>query len=195
MVRPPLIRSEGSFYSDLGERGIAKKGRPGMPRYLIIDGYNAIGKIRELESKKDTSLEASRMHLIKMLLDFMSQKRIFDKVFVVFDSKEKALGVRKDSYGDVEVLFATSDRDADRVIVDLLRDSSSEEKISVSSDDNFIRNHARAYGCDVITISELRKIIMLKKKNYRSKITRDKHIEGEKANSINAELKKHWRLD
>ncbi|NQV04179.1 MAG: NYN domain-containing protein [Candidatus Omnitrophica bacterium] len=166
-----------------------------MPRYLIIDGYNAIAKIRELESKKDTSLEASRMHFIKMLLDFMSQKRMFDKVLVVFDSKEKALGVRKDSYGDVEVLFATSDRDADRVIVDLLRDSSDEEKISVSSDDNFIRNHARAYGCDVITINELRKIIMLKKKNYRSKITRDKDIEGDEAKDINAELKKHWRLD
>ena len=166
-----------------------------MPRYLIIDGYNAIARIKELDIRKEVSLEASRMHFIKMLLDFMSQKRIFDKVFIVFDSKEKALGVRKDSYADVEVLFSTSDKDADSVIVDLLRASSGSEKISVSSDDNFIRNHARAYGCDVIAISELRKIIMLKKKNYRSKITGDKHIEGEKAKSINAELKKHWRLD
>ena len=164
-----------------------------MPRFLIIDGYNAIGKIKELEAKKDLSLEASRMFFIQILNDFMAQKNIFSKVFIVFDSKEESLGVRRYSYGKVEALFATADRDADSVIVDLLRNASSREGISVSSDDNFVRNHAKAFGCDVISITELEEIIMLKKKKFRSKI-RDKDLDGEKVKDINEELREHWGL-
>jgi len=165
-----------------------------MSRYLIIDGYNAISKIKELEAKKDISLEASRMYFIKVLLDFMSRKRMFDKIFIVFDSKEKELGIRRDSYGNVEALFTTDDRDADSVIVDILRNASNEDRISVSSDDNFIRNHARVYSSDVISISELKNIIILKKKTPRSKI-REKELRGDKVEDINEELKKHWGLE
>ena len=157
-----------------------------MSRHLIIDGYNAIGKIRELEAKKDISLEASRMHFIKILVDFMAQNRSFDKISIVFDSKDKDIGVTKDSYGRVEVLFATRDKDADGVIVDILRGASSSERITVSSDDNFIRNHARVYGREVMPISELKNIIMLKKKRVGSKIE-EKHLEGETLRHINEE--------
>ena len=164
-----------------------------MSRCLIIDGYNAISKIRKLEAKKDISLEASRMHFINILMNFTSQKRIFDKVFIVFDSKSKELGVRKESYGDIEVLFTMHDRDADSVIVDLLREAPPGDIISVASDDNFVRNHTRVYGQNVISISELENIIMLKKKAPGGKI-KDKHLENNKIRDINEELKKHWRL-
>ena len=164
-----------------------------MSRYLIIDGYNAINKIKELEAKKDISLEASRMHFIKILLGFMAQKRVFDKTFIVFDSKEKSLCVRRESYGNIEVLFGTDEKDADAVIVDLLRHAPSEDAISVSSDDNFVRNHARVYGRDVIPISKLKDIIILKKKGGRSKI-REVDLESHKIKDINEELKRHWRL-
>jgi len=165
-----------------------------VPSYLIIDGYNAIAKIKELEAKKDLSLEASRMFFIQILKEFMARKNIFNKVFIVFDSKEESLGIRRHSYGKVEAVFATADRDADSVIVDLLKNASSKDKISVSSDDNFVRNHAKAFGSDVISISELENIIMLKKKNIRSKI-RDKDLAGEKVKDINEELKKRWGLE
>ena len=165
-----------------------------MPRYLIIDGYNAINKIGELEVRKDSSLEASRMHFVRMLKDFMFQKDMFDKVLLVFDSKEKGLGIRSCSYGNVEALFATNDKDADGVIVDLLRGASSADKISVSSDDNFVRNHARAFGRDVISISELKKIIMLKKGRPEGKI-QEKDLGADKIKDINKELKELWGLE
>jgi len=164
-----------------------------MSKYLIIDGYNAISKIKEVEAKKDISLEAARLCFIKMLIEFMGRKRIFDKIFVVFDSKEKELGVRRQPYGGVEVLFTTFDRDADRVIVDLLRDASAEDRITVSSDDNFVRNHVRVFGHSVISIKELEKIIMLKKKKLRSRI-KEKGLGSAKIKDINEELKTHWGL-
>lgn len=165
-----------------------------MPNYLIIDGYNAINKIKALEAKRDISLEASRMHFIKVLLDFMARKCMFDKIFLVFDSSEKTLGVTKESYGAIEVLFATNEKDADNVIVDILRNASNSDRISVSSDDNFVRNHARVYGRAVISVKELEDLIMLKNEKLRSKI-REKDLEGHKIKGINEELKKHWRLD
>lgn len=164
-----------------------------MSKYLIIDGYNAINKIKRLEAKKDLSLEASRLSFIKMLMDFMAQKRIFDKVFIVFDSKERDLGIKRDSYGPVETLFTTIDKDADSVIVDMLRAASPKDRISVSSDDNFVRNHAKGFGSDVISIRELEKIIMLKKGNLRGKI-REKGLREDTVKGINEELKKHWGL-
>jgi len=166
-----------------------------VPEYLIIDGYNAISKIKELEDKKDISLEASRMYFIKMLSDFTHRNRTFDKIIVVFDSKERGLGVSRESYGGVEVLFATNDKDADGVIVDLLRDASDKDRIKVASDDNFVRNHARVYGSGVIAIKELRAIIMLKKRKGNSKIAKDEDMGDIKRESINAELRKHWRLE
>jgi len=161
---------------------------------LIIDGYNAMHKIKELDNKKDISLEMARLYFVKLLQDFMSRKKMFDKISVVFDSKEDALGVRKDLYGTIEIVFATKDKDADSVIVEILRNASAKDRISVASDDNFVRNHVRVYGKDIVPIAKLREIIMLKKKNHRSKIE-EKGVTDKKINQINEELKKHWGLD
>ncbi|MBU3911462.1 MAG: NYN domain-containing protein [Candidatus Omnitrophica bacterium] len=165
-----------------------------MPRYLIIDGYNAIHKIDELEAKKDISLEAARLYFIKLLNDFMRRKNTFDKICIVFDSKEEALGVRRYSHGRVEALFATRDKDADSAIVDLLRKASPGDKISVASDDNFVKNHARVYSRDVISIKELENIIMLKRQSFKSKI-REKGLGRDDIKDINTELKKRWGIE
>jgi len=164
-----------------------------VPRYLIIDGYNAISKIGELEAQKDSSLEDARTAFIRILKDFMAQKNLFEKIFVIFDSKERALGVRRHLYGKVEVLFTTEHKDADSVIVDMLRNASGEDKISVASDDNFVRNHARVYGCDVISIRQLRDKIILKKPALGSRI-HERGLHPDKIKDINEELKKRWRL-
>lgn len=160
---------------------------------MIIDGYNAIGKTRALEAKKDISLEAARMSFIALLRDFMARKDMFDRIFVVFDSKEETLGVRRHSYGNVDVLFGTKEKDADAVIVDILRDASPADRISVSSDDNFVRNHTRVFGGDVVPVDELKRIIMLKKQALGGRI-KEKDLKADKVRDINKELEKHWGL-
>jgi len=165
------------------------------PNYGFIPfKENIPEKIKELDNKKDISLEMARLYFVKLLQDFMSRKKMFDKISVVFDSKEDALGVRKDLYGTIEIVFATKDKDADSVIVEILRNASAKDRISVASDDNFVRNHVRVYGKDIVPIAKLREIIMLKKKNHRSKIE-EKGVTDKKINQINEELKKHWGLD
>lgn len=128
-------------------------------KHLIIDGYNAISKIREFDAKKDISLESSRLSFIKALMDFRRMNRRFAKIIVVFDGKGDGLGLERESYGDVEVVFSNKAKDADKTIVDMLKVSSKNSKITVASDDNFIKNHTRAFGSYSMSIKELKKIL------------------------------------
>ena len=160
-------------------------------KYLIIDGYNAISKIKEFDAKKDVSLEASRLSFIKALVDFGQRNGLFDKVVIVFDGKSESLELSREIYGDIEVLFSSKDRDADKVIVDILKISSEKNKITVASDDNFIKNHARAFSCRIMSVKELEDLIILKKKASRSKII-EKDIGNKDQDAITNELKKYW---
>jgi len=160
-------------------------------KYLIIDGYNAISKIKEFDAKKDVSLEASRLSFIKALVDFGQRNGLFDKVVIVFDGKSESLELSREIYGDIEVLFSSKDRDADKVIVDILKISSEKNKITVASDDNFIKNHARAFGCGIMSVKGLEDLIILKKKASRSKII-EKDIGNKDQDAITNELKKYW---
>ena len=163
-------------------------------KYLIIDGYNAINKIKEFEVKRDISLEASRLAFIKALVNFRRKNHLFDRIVAVFDGKGGGLGLERESYGDIEVLFSNKDKDADRAIVDILKISSEKNKITVSSDDNFIKNHTRAFNCRVMSIKELENLISLKKVASRGKII-EKDLETGELNDITKELKKHWGVE
>jgi predicted RNA-binding protein with PIN domain len=160
-------------------------------KYLIIDGYNAISKIKIFDAKKDISLEASRLSFVKALVDFRQRNRLFDKIVIVFDGQGAGPGLGRESYGDVEVLFSNKDKDADKVIVDMLKVSPEKNRITVSSDDNFIKNHTRAFGCEIMTIQKLEDLISLKKMAAESKII-DKDLGKEGQDDITNELKKYW---
>ena len=163
-------------------------------KYLIIDGYNAINKIKEFEVKRDISLEASRLAFIKALIDFRQRNRLFDKVIIVFDGKSESLGLTREVYGDVEIFFSNKDKDADKVIVDILKVSSDKNKTTVSSDDNFIKNHTRVFGCQIMSIKELKDLISLKKKASRGKIL-EKELGNKDQDNITNELKKYWGVE
>ncbi len=159
-------------------------------RYLIIDGYNAISKIKEFDAKKDISLESSRLSFIKALVDFKQRNSLFDKVIVVFDGKGEGLMLDRETYGGVDVLFSSKDKDADKTIIDILK-MSSRNNITVSSDDNFIKNHTRAFGCEIMSIRKLEDLISLKRKASRSKII-EKDLGSKNLDDITNELKKYW---
>jgi len=160
-------------------------------KYLIIDGYNAISKIKKFDAKKDISLEFSRLSFIKALIDFGARNRSFDKTIIVFDGKSECPGLGRETHGNIEVLFSNKDKDADKVIIDILKISSGKNKITVASDDNSIKNHARAFSCGMISVRELEDLIILKKTSLRSKIT-EKDIGNKDQETITNELKKYW---
>ncbi|MDO8603643.1 MAG: NYN domain-containing protein [Candidatus Omnitrophota bacterium] len=158
---------------------------------LIIDGYNAISKIKAFDAKKDISLEASRLSFIGALSDFRRRNSLFDKIIIVFDGKSENLGLARETHGNIEILFSHKDKDADKAIVDILRVSSGKNRITVSSDDNFIKNHTRVFGCEIMSIKELEDLISLKKRPAKSKIIKE-DLENNKMDDITNELRKYW---
>ena len=160
-------------------------------RHLIIDGYNAISKIKEFDAKKDISLESSRLSFIKALMDFRRRNHRFSKIVVVFDGKGDGLGLERESYGNVEVVFSNKTKDADKTIVDMLKIASGNSRITVSSDDNFVKNHTRAFGCEAMSVKDLEDLISLKKKTPRGKII-EKDIGDKNQEDITNELKRYW---
>lgn len=163
-------------------------------RYLVIDGYNAISKIKIFDDKKDISLEASRNHFIKTLVGFSEKKHMFDRIIVVFDGKKDNVGMTRYSYGKVDTLFTANNKDADSAIVWILKIASHSDRITVSSDDNFIRNHARVFRASIMPIRELENTIILKKHITRCKIE-EKDMEKDRIKEITDELKKHWGIE
>ncbi len=166
---------------------------------LIIDGYNAISKIEAFDAKKDISLEASRLSFIKALSDFRQRNRKFDKIIVVFDGKSENLGLARETYGNIEVLFSHKDKDADKAIVDILRVSSGKNRITVSSDDNFIKNHSCHIPSSISALaisSLLNPVVEMAKENSASSSMIKAETEAEKKGYQAAfirDLRKHVR--
>lgn len=164
-----------------------------MSKYLIIDGYNVINKIRVFEAKKDASLQSAREAFLNTLKEFSNRKNLFDKIVVVFDGSSEDIGITRYTYGGIEVLFTIKGRDADKVIIEILKKAGSDSKLVICSDDNYVRNHARVFGAEIMSVRELEHIILLKKKPNNSTI-QEKPIDYNEAKEINNELKKRWGI-
>lgn len=165
-----------------------------MSRILIIDGYNAISKIKEFDVKKDISLETARLSFIRALAYSPKIKNSFDSIIIVFDGRSEDIGMTSNSYGAIKAIFTNKDHDADNVIVSLLKKVRREDKVSVCSDDNFVRNHAKVFSADIIAVTALSQIISLKRKKGGSIIEKENLPEKE-FNEITKELKKCWGID
>lgn len=112
---------------------------------LILDGYNVIHKIPSLKRMLDLSLEKARNRLGDFLLEWKRTTGFRGKVTVVFDGKGHWLLDGASSYHGIEFLFSTERSDADRYIITLLNEFAGRDKVTVITEDNFIRNHCRVY--------------------------------------------------
>ena len=109
---------------------------------VIIDGYNLLGASTGRGLAVD--IEAERRGLLERLVLYRRQKRGV-KLTVVFDAKAgTSLSRRRESFNGVEVIFAGSGEDADRVIKELARKLGS--GVVVVSSDREIRDFVERCG-------------------------------------------------
>jgi len=83
------------------------------------------------------------------------------------------------------VVFTRTHEEADNRIITILKNAKDASDISVVSDDNYVRNHAKAFGALSISAREFFK----KSDISRSRIEAVKPVNESK---INEELKKIW---
>lgn len=165
-----------------------------MKKILIIDGYNAIQKIRRFADELDESLEAARQAFVKGLSDYRARNRAFGEIIVVFDGAgNKDSGPKKYRNGFVEVMFSSSGESADDLIKALLAENISCD-ITVVSDDNYVANNCRAHKAAIMHCREFEGLIAVKPFKAKFGGFKEKEIDPETASDINEQLKKVWRL-
>ncbi len=124
---------------------------------MILDAYNVIHAIPELERELDVSLERARAALIRYCCRFSEKKGNVGKMMLVFDgTRRKAYFDDNTAYyeGNCEIIFSDANQTADDKIIDLLQGLRQAEAVVVISNDNYVANGARAHQVRVIPVNE-----------------------------------------
>ena len=145
-----------------------------VQKTFIIDGYNAIHKIPELEARLGESLESARTALA-MEISGWRRRYANAEVYIVFDGRdEHGLDYSNTKICGVECIFTRSEESADDHIINMVRGSEDSSAITVISDDNKVRNSCRAHRAQVKYTSFLQK----RKKKSRGPVKHVKKIDN-----------------
>jgi len=121
---------------------------------VVLDGYNVIHAVPELERRLDQSLEAAREALVRMCREFRARRGDIGRLVVVFDGDEAyARGPAADR-GGVTVLFTRREEEADERILQFIRADGGRSRFVIVSNDTHIFNNARAHGARVMSVNE-----------------------------------------
>jgi len=124
-------------------------------KILIVDGYNAIHKIPEVDDLLDESLEDARSAITDMAREYQRRHGGIAEVHVVFDGRDEYRGL---SFDKPNQLFSGTG-DGDRSIIKLAQNKSGEFHVVVVSDDNRVGNSCRAAGATVISVKKFYEFI------------------------------------
>ena len=121
-------------------------------KILVVDGYNVINKIRDLLEIADRSLKDARNAVTKLSNEYKKRDGGISEVYVVFDGQNQYRNL--DIPHPKEHIFSNTG-EGDRKIIETIRIASDKGTVVVVSDDNYVRNNARAYSASLMRPIEL----------------------------------------
>jgi predicted RNA-binding protein with PIN domain len=163
-------------------------------RALVIDGYNAICKIPGLRKIMDKDLSGARSSITFMAEEYKRTCGGIARTVVVFDGRDEYMGLNGSGRG-VQRFSRTGQGDDE--IIAVVKKLSLSYDVSVVSDDNYIRNNARAHGAAIIPVSGFTAYLSKKNKKFKPQPYKEKHagkVSASQARAINEELKKIWKI-
>lgn len=119
---------------------------------IVIDGYNVIYAIPILRKKilKHGPREA-REELIDMCLKYKSRRKDISCIYIVFDGGKYQTDIDINNIQDVRVLFSKGKREADDVIIEIIKKSKNPRDYIVVSSDNYVCNNSRTHSVRVMS--------------------------------------------
>jgi predicted RNA-binding protein with PIN domain len=123
-------------------------------KIYILDGYNVIHAVGALGKQLDRSLQAAREALVRDCADLCAKRRDISRIYIVFDGKDEFADRPLPGRGPVTVLFTSSQEEADERIVAILRRHAMPQNLRIVSNDNYVENHARAFGVARMKVAE-----------------------------------------
>ena len=120
--------------------------------HLILDAYNVIYAIPELERKLEVNLEAARRALID-LCGLIAQRGDIGQIDIVFDGAGDYEDYDRQGK-KIQIIYSSKSDKADDCILKMLEDSGSGREFTIVSRDNYVFNHSKAYCARVISPAE-----------------------------------------
>jgi len=121
---------------------------------LVIDGYNVIHAIPDIEGLLEESLEAARIGLIRMVTEFKNSRKDVQRIFIVFDGKSEGPDQEVAVSEGITAIYTPTGKEADNKILEIIKDSDQPQSITVISNDNFLYNNARSLGARIKTVRD-----------------------------------------
>lgn len=119
-------------------------------KVLIVDGYNAIHKIPEIDSLMDESLEEARKAITALAKEYQRKIGGIAEVYVVFDGKTE---YGEFSFNKPNQVFSKTG-EGDSKVIHMAQEKLDKFHVVVVSDDNRVGNSCRAAGATVISIKK-----------------------------------------
>lgn len=162
----------------------------------ILDAYNVIHKIKKLESALDRDLRTAREALSALCRALLESRGGISQIILVFDGRSEFRDLPQAEPPGIRFIFSETDEDADERIVRILEELPHGSRACVVSDDNFVRNHARAYSSDVMSAAEFEALTRRsQEKSRKPEIKPAPGLSPREADEITAEYKKRLGLD
>ncbi|MBN1620363.1 NYN domain-containing protein [candidate division WOR-3 bacterium] len=126
-----------------------------MKKYLIVDGYNLIGK-----KCADFYSEENREKLIRNIVNFTLSEKYFS--IIVFDGKGTT--ATREKRPGVEVIFSGDKDKADDLIVKIIENGKKDDSYTVLTSDRELSARCKALGA---AVAQTQKSISKKKKKTK----------------------------
>jgi len=123
-------------------------------KILIVDGYNVIHRIQYLADLSDRDLGEARQVVTDLAHSFKRKTGGIKEVYVVFDGKTEYRDAGLPSRDD-QIFSDTGE--GDKKIVEVIERHSDSGTVVVVSDDNYVRNSARAHSASLLRPRDLMK--------------------------------------
>jgi len=158
---------------------------------LVLDGYNLIYKIPEVRRFLDKSLLEARSEITRLAGEYKRKMGGVGKVYVIFDGRDEYAGL--DHLRAKNQIFSRTGK-GDQTIIAAVSKLTAQYDVTVVSDDNYIRNNARAHNAACISASDFMAVINKRSKKTTPHASRDEKLTDKQAKEINDELRKHWGI-
>ena len=161
---------------------------------MILDGYNVIGRVPELNRLWDRDARTAREALVSLCREYRAKRKDVDRLCVVFDGKEAYVDWPQPLLGGVTVVFSQGE-DADARIVRMVRTEEGRGRCVVVSDDKELMGKTHALGARVMSAQEFyektRPSSVKGRRSQSRNVVERGTLSPREAKQITEELRKH----
>lgn len=164
---------------------------------IILDGYNIIHQIPELEKFLDQDLAKARDGLSRLCRNWLASRKDIWLFYIVFDGSSDVPNNETQSARDIRIIYTKTNETADTRILDILEERKNDCNATIVSEDNFVKRQSRLLGAKIMSVSSFAATAAGKSRNaVRSmKYSGKNDLTPSQQKDINDSLKKHWGLD